>query len=582
MKSEKIYKGIPITYGVAIGNVVVIKHEGVYIPRRSIPREEIGKEISRYREALARLHAYIDSVKNEFMSILGREHLRLLDSYSMIVNDPVITKDVVNVIRKKNVVAEWALEMCVSNVIHALDEMKDPFFQERKSDIVNLFHKILQYLNPSDKLFKIEEIKENTVLILDKLDPTEIKHFYNQNIVGLAIEEGSLTSHLTILARSFSVPAVIGAKGITSASNDGDKVIIDGDEGLVIIQPHEENTKLYEKKRKKYMEQCEELKKYRDLFSVTLDSYRVPLLANIEVPEEVSSAIFWGCEGIGLYRTEYLYLEREDFPTEEEQYERYKEIARLVYPYSVVIRTLDLGGDKLWERLKRSLKINICEENPFLGMRSIRFSLKYPEIFKTQLRAVLRAARHGRVKLLFPMVTSYQEIKKIKAILLECIEELRLHNIEFEKDVKMGVMVEVPALIYILEHIIGEIDFISIGTNDLVQYLLAVDRTNEAIAELYDPLHPSVLQSIYHICNIVHNAGKKVTLCGEIASIPSYAKLLIGLGVDELSVAPLSIPIVKKAIREVNKKEAEEVARRVLFMKSSDEIREFLFKEAQI
>jgi phosphotransferase system enzyme I (PtsI) len=582
MKSEKTYKGIPITYGVAIGRASVIKHEGVYIPRRHIAREEIGKEISRYRDALSRLHAYINSVKNEFVSILGKEHLRLLDSYSMVVNDPIITKNVVNVIRKKNVVAEWALEMCINDVIRALDEINDPFFQERKSDIISLFHKILQYLNPGEKLLKLGDIKENTILILDKLDPTEIKYFYNQNIAGLVIEEGSLTSHLTILARSFNVPAVIGVRNITSESNDGDEVIVDSDEGTVIVQPHEESAKLYEKKRRKYIEQCEELKKYRELFSVTVDSYRVPLLANIEIPEEVSSAIFWGCEGIGLYRTEYLYLQKDDFPTEEEQYEKYKEIVKIIYPYPVVIRTLDLGGDKLWKKLKTSLKVEFSEENPFLGIRSIRFSLKYPEIFKTQLRAILRAAKHGRVKLLFPMVTSYQEVRKIKSTLLECIEELKLHNVEFERDVEIGIMVEVPAVIHILEHVIKEIDFVSIGTNDLVQYLLAVDRTNEAIADLYDPLHPSVLQAIYRVCNITHSENKKVTVCGEIASVPSYAKLLIGLGVDELSVAPLSIPLVKKAIREVNRKEAQEIAVKALSMKSSDEIKEFLFKGIEI
>jgi phosphotransferase system enzyme I (PtsI) len=448
--------------------------------------------------------------------------------------------------------------------------MQDSYLKGRAADIKDVGRRALRNLLGKERE-TLATLKEEVIVVAHDLSPSDTASMHKEKVIGFATDMGSKTSHTAIMARALEIPAVVGLKNITQEIQAFDTLIVDGSHGSVIINPDEATRKRYRKDRESFELLEHELLKLRDLPAQTLDGHRVTLAANIEVPDEIKYVKEHGGEGIGLYRTEFLYLGRDDLPSVDEQFKAYKEVAQKFSSHSVIIRTLDLGGDKFLSYL------NLAPEmNPFLGLRAIRLCLADIPLFKDQLRAILRASPYGNLKIMYPMISGVEEVKRANQILTEVKEELKKKGTPFNENLEVGAMIEIPSAALTCESIAQEVDFFSIGTNDLIQYALAADRVNENIAYLYQPLHPAILQLLKKIIDGAHRAGIWVGMCGEMAGEPLFTPILLGLGLDELSMSPVVVPEVKKIVRSLTLQEAKELSRKALELPTAQEIRALL------
>lgn len=563
-------QGIPVSPGVAIGKALVLHSEDFFsVAERYVPPSEVAKEIVRFEEALTMTRADLLAVRKKIAVDLGHEHSDIFSAHLLILEDRTLIEDVISQIKKESVVAEYAFSVVIQRYFKAFARVDDEYLKERVSDIKDVGRRILHNM-----LGKEEEtlghLKENVIVISHDLSPSETATMDREHVIAFATDIGGPTSHTAIMARSMEIPAVVGLDHVSTEVVMGATVIIDGDRGLAIIQPDQATIERYMQEEKRFVELVSELDKLRALPAETLDGHRIQLFANIEFPAEMPSVLSHGAEGIGLYRTEYFYLNRADLPTEEEQFGAYREVAERLAPSPVVIRTLDLGGDKFLSSLELPK-----EMNPFMGWRAIRFCLARTDIFKAQLRAILRASVCGKLKLMYPMISNVTELKQANEMLEEAKSELKKENIPFDDDLEVGAMIEIPSAALITDILAREVDFFSVGTNDLIQYSLAVDRVNAKIAYLYEPTHPAILKLIHLIVSNAKKAKIWVSVCGEMGGDPAMALLLVGLGIDQLSMGPFALPKVKKVIRSVTIKQAKDMARRALQFMTGAEIRKF-------
>lgn len=559
MGSEIIFTGIAASPGIGVGPVFLLEKEELVIHRKSITKDDVKKEILRFRTAIQKTVKEMKHDREEMLHALGKSHARLADAYLMILEDPILTKDIEREITKEQLNAEFVIQEALEKISYTFDALSDDYFRDRKNDILEVGDKILRHLLGKEKTMPAE-MEQESIVAAHNLLPSDTIALKTHLIRGFAINVGGKTSHTALLAQSLEIPAVVGLKDITAQLKSGDTLIIDGNHGKVILNPEPETLKNYLKERESQIRKMRELVKLKDLPATTEDGKRVELAANIETSEDIRSVLAHGAEGIGLFRTEYLFMNRESLPTEEEQFEHYVKVVKQVKPHATLFRTLDIGGDKLSPFIEGFAR----EENPFLGLRAIRFSLKYPGIFKTQLRALLRASHYGKVRIMFPMVSGLQDFVRAREFLNETRRELMKQDIPVAAKIEVGAMIEVPSAALTADQIAREADFLSIGTNDLIQYTLAVDRVNENVANLYEPMHPSILRLIKMSADAAHAHGRWIGMCGEMAANLELTLLLLGLGLDELSVVPSFVPKIKKLIRSSRLSEAKKLADAVM------------------
>lgn len=550
-QKDIVLKGFPASSGIAVGKVFLLEEDVFSYSKVEIPQDKVESEILKLKKAIEKTREELELNKDELNKVLGKNYAKIADAHLLILKDSMFIDNVINMIKKGNN-AEYSIHEVVSDLSKTFDLIDDEYFRERKYDFLNVTKKILKnLLNKTKKtLFDLEE---DSVVVAQNLTPADTVKMRENVIKGFVTEIGGKTSHTALVAQSLEIPAVVGLKDITCKVKQGMQIIVDGNLGLVILSPSDETMSNYKRKYEIQITNRKELEKLKDFPAVTLDGKEVILGANIENSEEVTPALRHGAKAIGLYRSEFIYLSRKTMPTEEEHYQNYSNVAKKMMPYDVIIRTIDLGGDKI---AKLGLMNISREANPFMGLRAIRFCLKYPEIFKTQLKGILRASIYGKIKIMYPMISRVSEIQEANKILEQVKKELLQEGKPFKKDIEVGVMIEVPSAAIISDLIAREVDFLSIGTNDLIQYTMAVDRVNADVANLYTPMHPAILRLLKMIIDSAHNVGKKVGMCGEIAGDPLYTIVLLGLGLDEFSMSAVQIPKVKKIIRNVKKQNA--------------------------
>ena len=566
----KTFQGIPVSPGVAIGKAFVLRSEDFFeIPRTEIRLDDIPKEIVRFEESLTKTRADLFGIRKKIAQDLGHEQSDIFSAHLLILEDRTLIEDVLSKIKNECVSSEYAFSVVIQRYFKAFAQINDEYLKERVSDIKDVGRRILQNLR-GEKKDSLVHLKEEVIVIAHDLSPSETATMDRDHVIAFATDIGGPTSHTAIMARSMEIPAVVGIDLISKKVSNGERIIIDGNHGTIIIDPDIATIERYAREEKRFAELITELDKLKLLVAETLDGHRLQLTANIEFPDEIPSVIAHGAEGIGLYRTEYFYMNRADLPSEDEQFEAYRHVAAQLVPSPVVIRTLDLGGDKFLSSLDVPR-----EMNPFMGWRAIRFCLTRIDIFKTQLRAILRASVHGNLKLMYPMIANVVELKKANQILEEVRAELRHERVPFDEKLEVGAMIEIPSAALTSDTLAREVDFFSIGTNDLIQYSLAVDRVNEKIAYLYEPTHPAILKLIQQTIQNAKRAKIWVSVCGEMAGDSAMAILLLGFGIDQLSMSSFALPKVKKAVRSVTIKQAEEIAARALEFTTGEEIKRF-------
>jgi phosphotransferase system enzyme I (PtsI) len=574
-KKNIVWQGIPASPGIAIGKVYLLDKEVIKIKEEKLPPGQIQKEILRFKKALGEAKMEIVKLKENIAKKIGPEQAKIFDAHLLILEDEVINQQVLNEIREEKKNAEFIYNRVVQKTIQAISLSKYEYLKERVADISAVSSRVINRLLGL-KQHTIEPLKIPSVIVAHSLSPGDVVQMKKESVLGFAADLGGKTSHVALLAKSLGFPAVVGLKTLFPTVKSGEKLILDGDIGEVILSPDQVTLKNYEFKKEKLLEKSKTLLELTGLAAETKDKKKIELSANIELPSDVESALENGAEGIGLFRTEYLYLTSSDLPDEEEQYQAYFSITRKIYPQRVIIRTFDMGGDKFARDQERDY-----EANPFLGWRAIRACLDLPDVFKTQLRAILKASPSGNLNIMLPMISGIDELLEAKKILEEVKEEFRAKKISFDENLKVGIMIEIPSAALEADSLAKHCDFFSIGTNDLIQYTLAVDRTNEKIAHLYQSFHPSVLKLIKKTIDDGHRNNIWVGLCGEMAADPKATVLLVGLGIDELSASPLSIPQIKKVVRSIEFREARDFAEEVLKLNDSKRIEKFLEDDYQ-
>jgi len=553
----KAYQGIGVSLGVAIGKVYVIDRNRISVSRNSITENEIPAEIARFKRAVATSKDQLGDIRKKLSADIGEEHGYILDSHLMILDDKMLINGTIEIVKGQLVNSEYALKEVINRFMSIFNSMGDAYLRERKADIEHVGERILRNLSGT-AFDSFTDIPEDAIVVAHDLAPSDTFQMRKDHVMAFITDIGSSTSHTAIMARSLELPAVVGLETISRDVRNGDAIIVDGNQGVVVINPDQDTFLEYLERQRKYKYFERELIKISKLPAVTLDGHEVQLEANVEIPEDMDVILDHGAKGIGLFRTEFLFLNRHEMPTEEEHFLACKKIAEKMDPLKVIVRTFDLGGDKI------PVPVPIKDEvNPALGLRAIRFSLMKTEIFKEQVRGILRASVYGNLKLMFPMISGVSEIRKAKALVSEAMDELRKENLPFNDGIEIGVMVEIPSAAITADLLAKESDFFSVGTNDLIQYTLAIDRTNEHVAYLYEPLHPAVLRFLKMTVDAGHRHGIPVAMCGEMAGESIYALVLIGLGFDELSMNPFSIPRMKKIIRQSTLKEAMLLAEKV-------------------
>ena len=566
-------RGIGVSPGIGMGEVSISEQVVFTSRRETIAAGQVDDELKRLRRAIERTKAELVQIKTDIRDKMGEEHAIIFEAHLLILEDPSLVSGLEKVISEDRVRSEWALSRTNARYEKVFEAINDEYFKQRKSDISDVLAKV--YRNLERKKEKKEVPDRLKVLVAHDLLPSEAAtSLSGKNVLAVALDGGGQTSHTAILARSLGIPAVVGLHNVTLYIKNGDFIIVDGTDGEVIINPPQAVRREFLGKKEKYEKYRKDLQKTARLESKTLDGVPFVPMANIELPEEVQIARSYGAEGIGLFRSEFIYLQRTTLPTEEDHLAVYSRLAREAYPAPVYIRTIDIGGEKTLPQLKIEK-----EPNPALGLRAIRFSLRNGDLFRTQLRAILKASVKGNLRILIPMVTEIEEITEVKMLLEEVKDDLRRRKESFDERISLGTMIEVPAAAAMADHLLREVDYLSIGTNDLIQYYLAVDRSNEFVSYLYKPLHPAVLRLIRSVIQAAVKAGKEVTVCGEMAADPLSALVLLGFGLRKFSMNPIFIPRVKKALRSIELKTVEKAVAEAMELRSSQEIEEYMIEK---
>jgi phosphotransferase system enzyme I (PtsI) len=564
---EKIFKGIGVSPGIAIGPAFLLPEPREYrFLERTISGDELEEESRRFSDALAKTKKQIHALRERTSSQLGVDHAGIFDAQLMILDDEQVIQDVRDAMATGKKSAEAAFYSTVSRYLHVLYGAANEYLAERHADIKDVMNRVLDNLGGVERT-DVCQVVSPSVIIARDIAPSDTARMERGKVLGFATDAGSQSSHTAIMAKGLGIPAVVGLHRITQAVQEGERLIIDGRQGTVTINPSEEALERAKAELRRIEAYRDELSLLRDVPAETRDGRRITLSANIELPAEVASVIESGAEGIGLYRTEFIYMNRSDLPSEEEQFEAYKAVLEGVKPNPVIVRTMDLGGDKFITHLNIPF-----EFNPFLGWRAIRFCLERRDIFEVQLRAILRAGIFGHLKLMYPMISSVEEVIQANAILAEVKEELNREGIPHAEDFEVGVMVEVPSAALTADIVADHVDFFSIGTNDLIQYTLAVERVNDKIAHLYQPCHPAVLRLIKGIVEEGHRNNIWVGICGEMAADPAMCLILLGMGLDEVSASPAVVPRIKNLIRSFSYRTAKEFVEDVMTLASPEEI----------
>ena len=567
-----IIKGIGASPGIAIGKACVLEDEEIVVARIEIPRDRLRAEVARFKAAQKATHRDLDNAEARVLKLLGKNHARLIDAHRLILRDTLITQDVPQRILGEGVNAEFALSEALEAVNQQFEKLEDEFFRERRHDLFDVGKRLLAHLLKRTR-HSLGDINEPCVLIARNLLPSDTINLKESRILGFATDLGGKTSHTAILAQSLEIPAVLGLSDVSRRVKNGDTVILDGEQGLVIISPTVEAVAKYEKAQVREVEAELALEALKGLPAVTLDDKRFRLEVNLDTPEELKSVLALQADGIGLFRTEYLYFNRPTLPTEEEQAKAYTAVAKALAPRPVVIRTADIGGDRLTQMGLEGPK---NETNPFMGLRGVRLFLRHLDLFKTQLRAILRATGKGNVKIMIPMVSAVAEVQAVRRLLTQAVAELQAEGVETPRNVELGIMVEIPSAAVLLDAFMPHCDFVSVGTNDLIQYTLAVDRINESVTHLYDPFHPAVLRLIQSVVAVAHRAGKRVSVCGEMTSDPHAVPLLVGMGCDSLSISPRMYLRVKETVRGLRHSAMAKLAAKAVTCSDSEEIRRLM------
>ena len=555
-------KGNGVSTGIGFGKVVVLKKTERKIEKKTIQKEQIEQELRRVHDALQEV---INETENQMKNITGTE-ADIMQAYLMILQDPSLIAETENAIKNSNYNAEYAVEVGLNSVIQIFENMDDKYMAARSRDILDIKNRVLGKLLKEENI-DLTKLEPNTIIVAEELTTSETAKLDFNNISGIVTELGGENSHTSIMARTHTIPAITKVKDATKILRNGDNIAINGTSGEIYINPTEDEKQRLLDLEKQLEEEKAELEKYRKEESVTKDGIKVKLYANIGLPSDAKVAINNTAEGVGLLRSEFLYMDSDTMPSEESQFEAYKKVAEIMEGREAIIRTLDIGGDKDLKYLELEK-----EANPFLGYRAIRLCLDRPSIFKTQLRAILRASAFGKLAIMFPMISSIDELREAKEVLEECKKELDEENIEYDKNIQVGIMIEIPSAALIADKLAKECDFFSIGTNDLIQYTVAVERGNEKISKLYTKYHPAVIQLIKKAIDGAHSANIICGMCGEAAGDSTFIPLLVGLGLDELSMNSNSILRARKTINNLNAKECTKLSEEIINMSSAKEV----------
>lgn len=563
---ELVLQGVGVAPGVAVGEVVVFLQEGAAVPERIINDRDVPLEIARFEEALIKTRHQISEIQRKVGLALGAEHASIFDAHLLVVDDRFFVEEVIRDLHAKHRNAEFVLSNVAGRYIEMLSRVEDDYLRERAADVRDVTRRIAKNLI-GEQMDRMDQLERPCIAVAHDFTPSDTAGMDRRIVHALIADAGSATSHTAIMARALEVPAVVGLHNISSQVRSGETVLVDGGKGLVVIRPTSERLLIYAQKAEDQKMILCELETLKDKPSETKDGYYVPIAANIELPSEIAGISKYGAKGIGLFRTEFLFLDTDELPDEEAQTRVYSEAADQCAPDGVVIRTLDLGGDKFSSTLKIAPEIN-----PFLGWRAIRFCLANPEFFKVQLRAILRASAGRNISMMYPMISCLSEVVEANIILRECRKELADEGLPFAEKLPVGVMIEIPSAALTADLIAPHVDFFSIGTNDLIQYTLAVDRVNENVAHLYKPTHISILKLIRQVVLAGHACRIPVAVCGQMAATPELVPLLIGLGVDELSISPPSVPMVKEVIRNLHYSDCRELAVSAMRTQTAEDI----------
>ena len=549
-KSHKVLRGIPASPGLGHGTVFIHDSRGPAVERYSIPVADVSKEIARFDKAVDRTRNQLHRTHQMVEDKIDKAHADIFEAQEVLLDDPLLTEAVREGIRSKRLNAEHVLEEVTEDIVRIFREIDVPHFSVQNLDVLDVASRV------RDNLIErapeaLENLARDVVIVAHDLHPSDTARLSHQHVLGIVTEVGGPTSHSAILAKALKIPAVVGIEGLLEHVQQGDSAIVDGTIGSVTVRPTASDLGRYEQDRAQRREVEATLLEIRELPCETTDGYQVELAGNLEFPNEVDSVRESGAKGIGLFRSEFFYINRGYIPSEDEQFQVYKEVAEKMAPHGVICRTLDMGGDKFMS----ATGIKTSDINPFLGLRAIRLCLANPAVFQSQLRAVLRASAYGHVQIMFPFITDISEVRQAKQLLADAQRELKRKNIPYDENIQVGIMIETPSAALTARALAQEVDFFSLGTNDLIQYTMAVDRVNESVAHLYNPLHPSVLHLIQMTIDEAHRAGIWAGVCGEMAGDPALAALLVGMGVDELSMSSVAVAEVKQFIRAISLEE---------------------------